>query len=663
MKSIAIDLGTCNSCICQTVDGTVKIVHLPEFAEENGTIPTTILYKNNKPLAIGQVAETEFFVNNSESYKLATQFKPDIGGEEAYTYLRDFLKILQPELVKAVAHTANEASSFYVGTPCNLNSEEYYDARLKKCFSEAFENDDIFGSPSVLKEPIGALLSCLISEDALNANNAINEILVIDFGGGTCDLSLLTDGAVQLNSGDNLFGGRLFDDLFYQMFLKQNPELEHILKQNKCEYYFQFIECRRIKEFFSTEINKYPDEKINLIAQIPILNGPPINVHASCDRDDFVFAAGTYVMSEALFEMLKTHHTRGMLSNFAKEALARREIDLLSWFKSLLQNFKGKKFSKVLLTGGSSLWPFVPYFVKQEFSLQDADIIISNNPYSDISRGLALAPYLSEKFAKSEKAINASLGDFLSKLFDEVHEINATQGRQVANICAELIVKRVLMPQLQEAIKKGGWDSIEVLQKNILAQMEKEKEFIKQNIYANAELYEELLQQKTKKIIEDWLISHGIDCDLKINLDHSLQIESIIKLVDFSITKTMLLNITDMLLTVYLPIIVGALVAVGTSITGPLAVFLGASASISTFALGKSSQYLMKKIPIPLKLLNQKMVNEICEKNIVAIGKKISAAFEQKLQEIDEQVQQDIEKEIAVILSNLSIIKKIAKHN
>ena len=44
--------------------------------------------------------------------------------------------------------------------------------------------------------------------------------LVVDFGGGTCDFAFMYRGMVRNSWGDMELGGRLFDDLFFQWFIK-----------------------------------------------------------------------------------------------------------------------------------------------------------------------------------------------------------------------------------------------------------------------------------------------------------------------------------------------------------------------------------------------------------------------------------------------------------
>jgi molecular chaperone DnaK (HSP70) len=79
-----------------------------------------------------------------------------------------------------------------------------------------------YGEVRLLDEPKGALLHHLWHKD-FSPEEARAGILVIDFGGGTCDFAFLQSLQVSHSWGDMELGGRLFDDLFFQWLLEQNP--------------------------------------------------------------------------------------------------------------------------------------------------------------------------------------------------------------------------------------------------------------------------------------------------------------------------------------------------------------------------------------------------------------------------------------------------------
>ena len=106
-----------------------------------------------------------------------------------------------------------------------------------------------------LREPVGAVLPCLAA-GALPPYLAARGVLTVDFGGGTCDLAVLRRADVVGRHGGMLYGGRLFDDLFYQLLLRRNPHLEAQLQREGNSYYVHWVACRRAKEEFSSSMHQ-----------------------------------------------------------------------------------------------------------------------------------------------------------------------------------------------------------------------------------------------------------------------------------------------------------------------------------------------------------------------------------------------------------------------
>ena len=75
---------------------------LPRISDENGCIATVILYQDDKPCLIGNIAESEYHTNRARlaSRTLRSQFKPEIahGGSEAMRWMTDFLHERHPQL-------------------------------------------------------------------------------------------------------------------------------------------------------------------------------------------------------------------------------------------------------------------------------------------------------------------------------------------------------------------------------------------------------------------------------------------------------------------------------------------------------------------------------------------------------------------------------------
>ena len=101
MKIIGIDLGTTNTYLygVEKGDAAPAPVTLPRISDENGCIATVVLYQDDKPCLIGNIAESEYHTNRARlaSRTLRSQFKPEIahGGSEAMRWMTDFLHELR----------------------------------------------------------------------------------------------------------------------------------------------------------------------------------------------------------------------------------------------------------------------------------------------------------------------------------------------------------------------------------------------------------------------------------------------------------------------------------------------------------------------------------------------------------------------------------------
>ena len=108
MKIIGIDLGTTNTYLygVEKGDAAPAPVTLPRISDENGCIATVVLYQDDKPCLIGNIAESEYHTNRARlaSRTLRSQFKPEIahGGSEAMRWMTDFLHELRAALPDGV---------------------------------------------------------------------------------------------------------------------------------------------------------------------------------------------------------------------------------------------------------------------------------------------------------------------------------------------------------------------------------------------------------------------------------------------------------------------------------------------------------------------------------------------------------------------------------
>ncbi len=492
MRITAMDLGTSNTCVtsCDSQDNhganATKRVHVlkPEGWHNpalGGAIPTLILYKEGEPFLIGAAAEYEFGEAaevERVSYDLRGQFKPDIAvHEHARKWMMDFLRLLR-ERVKPEKH-------LLVGIPSQ--AESHYQQALRQCLHETgWENAQF------LREPVGAVLH-YIATGALPPSLAARGVLTVDFGGGTCDLAILRRADVVGKFGDMLYGGRLFDDLFYQILLDQNPELELRLRSEGNEYYVHWVACRKAKEEFSSAMNQDMTQSVTVRVRWSYFDGRKVYECSAYIENftwaDFLHHAGKYKASKELLSTLGEHGERAGLSARGQGLLQGKRVDLVSWFEDILhetlrdarhdQTTPFADMPQVLLTGGSSAWPFVRLLVTQTLG-ERAKILMGDEPYADIAKGLAQYHVLAEHLREGRSALKNELPTFMEE------RIRREAIQQTLNRGSETLLKEledflrdvVLLPEFRQYRDKGG--TLHKLMANIGTAMVQEEKRIRE---------------------------------------------------------------------------------------------------------------------------------------------------------------------------------------
>ena len=324
MKIIGIDLGTTNTYLygVEKGDAAPAPVTLPRISDENGCIATVVLYQDDKPCLIGNIAESEYHTNRARlaSRTLRSQFKPEIahGGSEAMRWMTDFLHELRAALPDGVLEPDTRV---YVGTPSR--TREDFGLNLAQCFVRAG-----WPRPTFVRESDAAMISCLQS-GAIDIDDIENEVLILDFGGGTCDFTLLESMDVLQNDGDPLFGGRLFDDLLFQVFCRDNALFREELPGSGCEYYIHWIQCKAEKERFSDAAARDENCKVSLHASWRDAHGIRKDAYIhDYTREAFIRDAENYTATDGLLAMLGRYADRGGLSPQAQDMLRGKQSRL-----------------------------------------------------------------------------------------------------------------------------------------------------------------------------------------------------------------------------------------------------------------------------------------------------------------------------------------------
>ncbi len=465
MALIAMDLGTCNTCtvlsLAEQNNNAIKIIILPAagIGQEKGSIPTVLLYEQNIPILIGSIAENEFGeTNNKNNYALRAIFKPDIAiSEDAKKWMIDFLKILRQAIIKSPLISEEDINSILVGVPSQ--AEENYLNTLYECLETVGWKEIAF-----LPEPVGALMNYVVSQE-LPPARAINTTLIVDFGGGTCDLAVLNNLKTRANQGDMIYGGRIFDDLFYQILLEKNPKLENELKKTNNDYFVHWTVSRRVKEEFSEAIfknqNNANDKVYDLVYTWSYFVRGKIfhkNESIKLSLADFQRKAGNYKASKDLLDLLAGHKKRAGLSAYSKDFLDGKIVDLFTWFGNIVDSIidRNDDIQTVLLTGGSSSWYFIHQLIKKKLG-NDINIILGPEPHSDVAKGIAKFNIFKQQYEKSQSHLKKGLKSLEKNLKDLIAEkINNGINELYDNNFAKFLQKVILIPALKNYGESGG---------------------------------------------------------------------------------------------------------------------------------------------------------------------------------------------------------------
>ncbi len=497
---IGIDFGTTNTYFAKCPGDQISPIGV-DFKGGWDGLASAILYRADLAPLVGNEALQEWGdAEESErsGYSLKTHFKPDIAAsDEARKCAADFLKGVLVFCKERGIDVEPSGRQIIFGVPSE--AEDKFRNQLLAVAEEAG-----YGTVRLVDEPIGALLSHVWRKD-LTPVDAHGGVLVVDFGGGTCDFAFLRGLKVEHSWGDMAYGGRLFDDLFFQWFVDENPGLLSELEQSGDEYYVHWDRCRDAKERFSRRMATKGNEKVTLrLPEHGNLRG--------ATWDEFVRRAAAYRPTEQfLRDLRETGQSDGRLADGGKS------IDLIEWFRGLLSDGLKDRgidrggLSRVILAGGSSQWRFVADVVCEVLNLgpEPDELLRSDRPYAVVAEGLAILPALQQSLAEKQSTMRDGLQDFIEgKLVPSVRPRleRATQGI-AENVTSALYDERIA-PILHEFRKNGG--SVASLKKRIASEAKAFEPVLRKIVDVRFAHVRDRLPSDLEKCVANWFDSHGL---------------------------------------------------------------------------------------------------------------------------------------------------------
>lgn len=495
---LSIDFGTTNSYYCKCPADEIAPVGV-DFGSGRDGLPTAILYRGDREPLVGEAALHEFGEASAQErrqYRLCTQFKPDIAqSAEAADTAADFLRTVIAQAQRQ--HIAIEPADLNVIFGMPSESQGDFRTTLTEIAQRAG-----YGQVRLLDEPKGALLYHLWRKD-FSPEEAQRGILVVDFGGGTCDFAFLQSLHVTCSWGDMELGGRLFDDLFFQWFGEQNPDVLQELQETGDAYYVHSYLCREVKEFFSLTMTRDRSEIVNKsIGRYGSLRG--------MDWSGFIERASRYLPSPTL-----VNHLQNMGVRHRNVTQREEPIDLIEWFgRTLTQGLSEEavtsgQISRVVLAGGSSQWPFVADVITDALNIDRSRLLRSDRPYAVIAQGLAILPALQKQFEKTRQTLRADLPQFCrTRVRPLVKRVTEMYISEVATDVTSEVFDKSIRPVLEDARRHGG--SVNSLRDTIGANVKADEDRLKEIIEGRMRTLSLGLPGQLNELLAGWFGSYGL---------------------------------------------------------------------------------------------------------------------------------------------------------
>ena len=477
MKPIlAIDFGTTNTYLSISKENGMKeLTVFDTSSEEMHGLTSAILYYNagekKGTIQIGQQAIDMYAPSSpakieKNGLQLAASFKPRLhtsisAQKDAENFLKELYRNLKSS--KKLPHDPSDMDVIF-GIPCE--ADRNYQDKLKMIAKNAG-----FGNIRLLHEPFGGLWYDLDLMGCSQEDFLKKRVLVVDFGGGTCDFTLLQDGKILRSWGDMHLGGCLFDDLFYQWLFDLTNHDSRLINR---DYFWLFIQSRKLKERFSRWMKNNKSATFEEYA----LDTYEIEL----TWNEFERRVQNYVPSSAFLKYY--NNSEGSMQQHFKK-------NLLQWFQnSLMEGFEKdyplSSVDLVILAGGSSLWYFVTDFCRQKFG--ESKIRCCSNVFAAISVGLGHYVMLKNEAEIRVEEILAQKDGFIKDFLEKVQQC-LIPGEGLFRWKQNEIIKRfgtdlfqnVIEPELKKFQQNGG--SIQELENRIVENVNTRKTLLQKYIH------------------------------------------------------------------------------------------------------------------------------------------------------------------------------------
>jgi hypothetical protein len=514
---LGIDFGTSNSHFAYTMMDDPKGTKSVQFEGEK-SIPTCVLVPRNGPETaawIGNEAIRSWVLDADQfqmTHRFSAGFKPDIrSSPEARGDARIFLHCCYRRMHGIVGLSGLGESAgmpVIVGVPAEIPEEQK--ERTKEIAKAAG-----FGDVACVDEPLGALAHHMICEE-VGAEQARKGVIVVDFGGGTLDVAMVSRKGRGRIWGDPLLGGRLFDDLFFTWFCDEDPSFREAMGKvsGSDRTVVWCIGCREEKERFSRAWSQAASDPgvedpwsvaIDPAPRLKLALADAMPVRIQGTVAEFKRRARSYVPSQFARDYFRK------VDSPLQHKLGSGPVDLIAWIEKAvgggdpLDGLDSE--TVVVLTGGSCRWPFMKPLVQRVLGLKN--VLISNDPEATIGQGLSQYFVLKTLQDRRSTAILSDKPAILERIGAEAKSQVDDLTKRMAGRVADLALAEV-RPIFLRWYEVGG--SLDRVAKNAEKAI-KARGFAVETERILKEESETLHRQLLgfmRRIIEDLLKRHGI---------------------------------------------------------------------------------------------------------------------------------------------------------
>ena len=238
MAVLGIDLGTTNSLACVWKDSSPVII---KNALGSFITPSVVGVDEDNNVIVGEVAKERLITHPG---KTASEFKRTIGTKRVYQIGAN--NFTSEQLSSLVLRKIKEDAETFLGeeiTEAVISVPAYFDDTRRNATKQSAEMAGLYVE-RLINEPSAAALAYMQKHGFEDGT-----YMVIDFGGGTLDVSMIDsfDRVMEILAvaGNNQLGGKDFNEAIYNHFLKENKlEESSLTAEQKASIYKTAEVCK-----------------------------------------------------------------------------------------------------------------------------------------------------------------------------------------------------------------------------------------------------------------------------------------------------------------------------------------------------------------------------------------------------------------------------------